>query len=140
MWFGHRHLNRVELRQRQMWIQDRTPATRQEDFDEQSTTDDHLMHLVGRARDTQGRPYFIIKNSWGDGNEYGGRQFVSMEYFRHHTIAIMLHRDGSVAYTHLRAHETELDHVCRLLLGKKQQSTELSNSCDRYSINTQPHP
>ena len=71
-----------------------TQATRQEDFDEQSTTDDHLMHLVGRARDTQGRPYFIIKNSWGDGNEYGGRQFVSMEYFRHHTIAIMLHRDG----------------------------------------------
>ena len=29
--------------------------------------------------------------------------------------------DGSVSYTHLRAHETVLDLVCRLLLDKKQQ-------------------
>ena len=30
------------------------------------------------------------------------------------------HPGGPVSYTHLRAHETVLDVVCRLLLGKKQ--------------------
>ena len=30
---------------------------------------------------------------------------------------------GSVSYTHLRAHETVLDLVCRLLLEKKKQDT-----------------
>ena len=69
-------------------------AARQRDFDSQSTTDDHLMHIVGRAKDAQGRSYFIIKNSWGDGNAFGGRQFVSMEYFRHYTVGVMLHSDG----------------------------------------------
>ena len=38
---------------------------RQAAFDAQETTDDHLMHIVGRATDVQGRRYFVIKNSWG---------------------------------------------------------------------------
>lgn len=67
---------------------------RQAAFDSQENTDDHLMHIVGRAVDAQGRPYFIIKNSWGQGNEMGGKQYVSMAYFRHHTIGILLHREG----------------------------------------------
>ena len=64
------------------------------EFDSQENTDDHLMHIVGLAKDAKGRAYFIIKNSWGQGNAFGGRQFVSMPYFRHHTIGIMLHEDG----------------------------------------------
>ncbi|WDT36799.1 hypothetical protein PVA38_11215 [Streptococcus pneumoniae D39] len=32
-----------------------------------------------------------------------------------------LERHGSVSYTHLRAHETVLDLVCRLLLEKKKK-------------------
>ena len=35
-----------------------------------------------------------------------------------------------VSYTHLRAHETVLDLVCRLLLEKKNQSTK--SHCYRY--------
>lgn len=69
-------------------------AMRQAAFDTQENTDDHLMHIVGRATDAQGRRYFVIKNSWGQGNPFGGRQFVSMSYFRHHTIGIMVHEDG----------------------------------------------
>lgn len=69
-------------------------AMRQSAFDSQENTDDHLMHIVGRAADAQGREYFIIKNSWGQGNDYGGKQYVSMAYFRHHTIGIMLHEEG----------------------------------------------
>ena len=69
-------------------------AMRQAAFDSQENTDDHLMHIVGRARDAQGRPYFIIKNSWGQDNDFGGEQFVSMSYFRHHTMGILLHGDA----------------------------------------------
>jgi len=67
---------------------------RQAAFDAQETTDDHLMHIVGRATDVQGRRYFVIKNSWGPLNDYGGEQFVSMAYFRHHTIGVMVHEQG----------------------------------------------
>ena len=34
-----------------------------------------------------------------------------------------LHRFQPVSYTHLRAHETVLDLVCRLLLEKKNKTT-----------------
>ena len=34
----------------------------------------------------------------------------------------------SVSYTHLRAHETVLDLVCRLLLEKKQEKTKKKNN------------
>ena len=37
--------------------------------------------------------------------------------------ALRLEVSGAVSYTHLRAHETVLDLVCRLLLAKKQQNT-----------------
>ena len=35
----------------------------------------------------------------------------------------LLHASKSVSYTHLRAHETVLDLVCRLLLEKKKEKT-----------------
>ena len=35
---------------------------------------------------------------------------------------------GPVSYTHLRAHETEADLVCRLLLEKKKKTTAISIS------------
>ena len=67
---------------------------RQEGFDDQSTTDDHLMHITGIATDQDGKKYFITKNSWGTGNDFEGYQYVSESYFRLKTIAIMLHKDG----------------------------------------------
>lgn len=69
-------------------------AMRQAAFDAQENTDDHLMHIIGIASDAQGRSYFVIKNSWGQGNVYGGKQFISMSYFRHHTIGVMVHESG----------------------------------------------
>ena len=36
---------------------------------------------------------------------------------------------GPVSYTHLRAHETVLDLVCRLLLEKKKQKTTYKEPC-----------
>ena len=36
--------------------------------------------------------------------------------------------EGPVSYTHLRAHETVLDLVCRLLLEKKKKNKKQSNT------------
>jgi bleomycin hydrolase len=71
-----------------------TQASRQAAFDNQTTTDDHLMHIVGLATDQTGEKYFIIKNSWGTENPFGGRQYISMAYFRAKTIAILVHKDA----------------------------------------------
>ena len=43
----------------------------------------------------------------------------------------------AVSYTHLRAHETVLDLVCRLLLEKKKNTT-YQYSISRYSTNPDP--
>ncbi|MFT6769384.1 MAG: bleomycin hydrolase [Flavobacteriales bacterium] len=71
-----------------------TAGMRQEGFDNYKTTDDHLMHLIGTAKDKNGVRYFIIKNSWGSGNETGGLQYISSAYFRMKTIAVLLHKAG----------------------------------------------
>ena len=48
-------------------------ALRQETFYNRSTTDDHLMHVVGISTDGKGEKLFYIKNSWGaNSNDYGG--------------------------------------------------------------------
>ena len=72
-----------------------TPELRQASFDDFSTTDDHLMHIVGLATDQQGSPYFMVKNSWGqDSNQCGGYLYVSEAYYRYKTIHIMIHKDA----------------------------------------------
>ncbi len=67
---------------------------RQVEFDTFKTTEDHLMHITGTAKDQSGAPYYIMKNSWGTGNPYKGYQYVSNSYFRMKTVAIMLHKDA----------------------------------------------
>lgn len=41
-------------------------AERQAAFDNWETTDDHAMHIVGLAKDQQGKEYYRVKNSWGN--------------------------------------------------------------------------
>ena len=55
-----------------------------------STTDDHCMAIVGIARDEHGSRYFVMKNSWGTGNRYGGLMYMSFDYFLRKTIAVYL--------------------------------------------------
>lgn len=71
-----------------------TPVTqqhRQQEFESRRTTDDHCMAITGMARDAQGRRYFIAKNSWGTGNRYAGYMYLSEDYVRLKTIAVLLH-------------------------------------------------
>jgi len=63
---------------------------RQRDFERFVTTDDHCMHCVGMARDQNGELFYIMKNSWGKDNPYGGLVYMSEEYLRLCTIALYI--------------------------------------------------
>ena len=71
-----------------------TADTRQSNFESYSTTDDHLMHIVGIAKDQKGNKFYKIKNSWGEVGELKGFLYMSAPYFRMKTISITLHKDG----------------------------------------------
>lgn len=71
-----------------------TPEYRQEGYDNKTTTDDHLMHIVGMYKDQNDKKYFLVKNSWGTSNYPKGYLYVSESYFKWKTIMIGLHRDG----------------------------------------------
>lgn len=68
-------------------------AARQAAFESLETTDDHLMHLVGRAHDQNGETYYIVKNSWGPQGKFAGHIYLSEAYVRLKTIAITVHKD-----------------------------------------------
>lgn len=65
---------------------------RQKMIESYTTTDDHCMAIVGIARNKSGEKYFVMKNSWGTGNPYGGLMYVSANYVRLKTIAVFLPR------------------------------------------------
>ena len=71
-----------------------TQALRQSTFESYSTTDDHLMHLVGKAKDQGGATYYLIKNSWGEISDYKGYLYMSEAYLSLKTVAIMVHKDA----------------------------------------------
>ena len=72
-----------------------TQENRQLNFDNQTSTDDHLMHLTGIATDQNGTKYYYTKNSWGTDNHiYNGYLYMSESYVRMKTIAILVHKDA----------------------------------------------
>jgi bleomycin hydrolase len=71
-----------------------TVKMRQEALDNYETTDDHGMHIVGTANDQSGKEYYIVKNSWGEKNDYKGYIYVSKPYVLYKTTAILLHKNA----------------------------------------------
>jgi len=70
-----------------------TQEKRQKSFDQQQTTDDHLMHFTGMVTDQNGTIYFKTKNSWSaTSNKFGGYLNMSEAYVRLNTIAILVHK------------------------------------------------
>lgn len=74
---------------------DVTPEVREKGFQSFVTTDDHLMHITGIAKDQNGTKYYITKNSWGtDRSDFGGYLNMSESYVKAKTIYIMVHKDA----------------------------------------------
>lgn len=74
-----------------------TPNYRQQEFENYTTTDDHLMHITGMATDQNGNDYFRVKNSWGSNTERvpnDGHVNMSEAFFKLKTISIMVHKDA----------------------------------------------
>ncbi len=68
---------------------------RQKTFFDRTTTDDHLMHIVGLSKAPDGRTCFYTKNSWGsESNKFGGYLHLTKDYVQLKTIAILVHKDA----------------------------------------------
>ena len=67
-----------------------TQNTRQQLFENLTTQDDHLMHIVGIEKSKEGKTFFIVKNSWGETGPFGGYVHVSEAYFAMNTISLVV--------------------------------------------------
>lgn len=71
-----------------------TEQLRQEAFDNYETQDDHGMQIVGISKDQNGKEYYVVKNSWGASNDYKGYLYVTKNYVKYKTTAIMVNKGG----------------------------------------------
>ncbi|MBL0144762.1 MAG: aminopeptidase [Chitinophagaceae bacterium] len=59
-------------------------------FENLTTQDDHLMHIVGSNISKDGKYYFNVKNSWGEVGPFQGFINVSEAYFAMNTISLVI--------------------------------------------------
>lgn len=74
-----------------------TPEYRQQEFENFDTTDDHLMHIVGKLTDQKGNVYYKIKNSWGTDEKRvknGGYVYMSAAYLQLKAISVLVNKEG----------------------------------------------
>lgn len=74
-----------------------TQEYRQDEFENFTTTDDHLMHITGTVKDQKGNLYYKVKNSWGTDekrNANGGYVYFSEAYMRLKAISVTVHKDA----------------------------------------------
>jgi bleomycin hydrolase len=65
---------------------------RQQLYENLTTQDDHLMHIVGVEKTKDGKTFFVVKNSWGKIGPFEGYINVSEAYFAINTISMVLPR------------------------------------------------
>lgn len=70
-----------------------TQKMRQESFNSFVTTDDHLMHITGIAKNQNGTKFYYTKNSWSTKKGFDGYWFMSDSYVRLMTVSIMVHKN-----------------------------------------------
>lgn len=75
-------------------------ASRQKLFEDLTSQDDHLMHIVGVEKTTGGKKFFIVKNSWGETGAFKGYINVSETYFAINTISLVVPK-GSIDHAML---------------------------------------
>jgi len=71
-----------------------TQEMRQQAFDNYETTDDHGLHIIGIAKNQEGKVFYKVKNSWGDYNGYDGYFYASKPYVSCKTMSLMVNKNG----------------------------------------------
>ena len=71
-----------------------TQELRQEQWNNWQFTYDHVMLIYGKAIDEQGKPYYLVKNSWGNSGPYKGTWYMSRDYIALNTTYIFLNRNA----------------------------------------------
>lgn len=69
-----------------------TQQMRQDQFDDWRFTYDHVMLIYGKSIDEQGKPYYMVKNSWGKSGMYQGTWYMSRDYMALNTTYLFLNR------------------------------------------------
>lgn len=71
-----------------------TQESRQAAFENFTTTDDHLEHITGIAKDQEGAKYYLTKNSWGTERNGTGYHYMSEDYIKGKTTGILVHKNA----------------------------------------------
>ena len=71
-----------------------TQQMRQAQWDDWQFTYDHVMLIYGKAIDEKGKPYYMVKNSWGETGMYKGKWYMSRDFIALNTTYIFLNRDA----------------------------------------------
>ena len=71
-----------------------TQELRQEQWDNWQFTYDHVMLIYGTAIDEKGKPFYLVKNSWGNSGPYKGTWYMSRDYMVLNTTYIFLNRNA----------------------------------------------
>ncbi len=85
---------RKELTSRPLPETNITQELRQTGFDNWETTDDHGVLIYGLAKDQNGKPYYIVKNSWGKAGKYNGIWYASKAYVQYKTINYLVNKNA----------------------------------------------
>lgn len=75
---------------------DDEPSTQQHRqllFENGNTTIDHIMHIVGIALGSDGKKYYLTKNSWGQSNNCGGYIYISEDYIKLKAVSVVVHKN-----------------------------------------------
>ena len=70
-----------------------TQASRQKEFEQLTTTDDHVMEIIGTFL-KRGQRYYVCRNSWGKNWGNHGLIYLSEDYLRLKTIAVFMSEEA----------------------------------------------
>lgn len=68
---------------------------RLQDFEDETTERDHMLHLVGLGFDNTGAEWYYLKNSWGTWlSKFNGYLFMDTNYFKLKTVVLMVNKEA----------------------------------------------
>lgn len=77
-----------------------TQASRQKEFEQLRTTDDHVMEIIGTFMKGKQR-FYVCRNSWGKNWGNKGLIYLSEDYLRLKTIAVFMSEEAYIMKKHI---------------------------------------